>query len=331
MVSPLYIMTTTPLSLSPPSSSNISKLFSSLPPEQQTSFSINELTTNQEDFKSANNDHYTDTFSNFSSILTEQIINMPSAAAASMTTWTPSSLGSLSNSITDSLTFNTNKAPSPSVGVGFNNYLTSMASVGGGMKDNISVGTSGSVYTGDQQAQQANLKEKAKRASAEVEHYLYHLYNDSSIGLYHMSEHIRRRVPQIIEDKKSLISSTKDVEISNSDMKDSLGIVESITKTSSFDNIDEMLKNTIKLIQGSKSKKVPPSTPSAKKTRLIKNHINPQTCAGQQRHCLANLDASDSFTLRKTFPIPIIYIGYLGSSLIGALLIFCGFDPLASK
>ena len=40
-----------------------------------------------------------------------------------------------------------------------------------------------------------------KTAYVDLEIYGRQLYNDSSLGLYHMSEHIRKRVPQIVEEK----------------------------------------------------------------------------------------------------------------------------------
>lgn len=46
-------------------------------------------------------------------------------------------------------------------------------------------------------------------------------------------------------------------------------------------------------------------------------------------HYTSNIIAMVMIILLK-IPIPIMYVGYLGSSLIGALLIFCGFDSKAS-
>ncbi|GES86671.1 BLOC-1-related complex subunit 8 homolog [Rhizophagus clarus] len=156
-----------------------------------------------------------------SSVFTDQ---RPSTSLVS--NWTPSSFGSLTS--IDQFFLNSKKTSNSSL-----NWL--------GM-----TGGSNSVDSPDPVIQDAILKEKVKK---DLEIYGRQLYNDSSLGLYHMSEHIRKRVPQIVEDKKVLTNLTKDVEITLEDMKDSCEVIESMPKIPCFNNISEMLKRTLGMIE----------------------------------------------------------------------------------
>ncbi|CAG8803289.1 20993_t:CDS:2, partial [Racocetra persica] len=111
------------------------------------------------------------------------------------------------------------------------------------------------VNVADPLAQETLLKEMAKKASGDLEAFLNQLYNDSSLGLYHMSEHIRRRIPQIIEEKRGLINLEKDLEIAISDAKDSYTLVKSLQTISSFKNIGDLLKSTLDIVEAAKIKK----------------------------------------------------------------------------
>ncbi|CAG8682404.1 9126_t:CDS:2 [Acaulospora morrowiae] len=106
----------------------------------------------------------------------------------------------------------------------------------------------------DPVTQETLLKEKVKKASADMELFMRQLYNDSSLGMYHMSEHIRKRVPLIVEEKRGLIALSKELDVEISDIKDSHEIVESIPKIQAFNNISEMLKNTIGILEEVKGK-----------------------------------------------------------------------------
>ncbi|RIB16011.1 hypothetical protein C2G38_2191124 [Gigaspora rosea] len=111
------------------------------------------------------------------------------------------------------------------------------------------------VNVADPLAQETLLKEMAKKASGDFEAFLNQSYNDSSLGLYHMSEHIRRRVPQIVEEKRGLINLEKDLEITISDTKDSYELVKSLQTISNFENIGNLLKSTLDIVEATKIKK----------------------------------------------------------------------------
>ncbi|CAG8670202.1 1713_t:CDS:2 [Funneliformis mosseae] len=155
-----------------------------------------------------------------SSILKDQL---PSTTSV-VSNWAPSSFGSITT--IDQFFINPKRSSSSSI-----NWL-GMAS-------------GSSIYSPDPVVQGANLKEKVKKACVDLETYIRQLYNDSSLGLYHMSEHIRKRVPQIVDEK---------VEITIEDMKDSCEMVESMPKIPCFNNINEMLKSTLAIVEAAKIK-----------------------------------------------------------------------------
>ncbi|CAG8593346.1 4786_t:CDS:2 [Scutellospora calospora] len=106
---------------------------------------------------------------------------------------------------------------------------------------------SNSVAVLDPLAQKTLVKEMAKKTIIDLEVFLNQLYNDSSLGLYHISEHIRKR--------KGLINLEKDIEVTISDMKDSYAVVKTLPTISSFSSISDLLKNTLEVVETAKSKK----------------------------------------------------------------------------
>ncbi|CAI2165295.1 15135_t:CDS:2 [Funneliformis geosporum] len=160
---------------------------------------------------------YSTSFASFSSILKDQL---PSTTSV-VSNWAPSSFGSITT--IDQYFINSRKSSSL-------NWL-GMAS-------------SSSIYSPDPVVQ----------ACVDLETFIRQLYNDSSLGLFHMSEHIRKRVPQIVDEKKGLIGLTKEVEITIEDMKDSCETVESMPKIPCFNNINEMLKSTLAIVEAVKIK-----------------------------------------------------------------------------
>ncbi|CAI2164806.1 297_t:CDS:2 [Funneliformis geosporum] len=151
---------------------------------------------------------YSTSFASFSSILKDQL---PSTTSV-VSNWAPSSFGSITT--IDQYFINSRKSSSL-------NWL-GMAS-------------SSSIYSPDPVVQ----------ACVDLETFIRQLYNDSSLGLFHMSEHIRKRVPQIVDEK---------VEITIEDMKDSCETVESMPKIPCFNNINEMLKSTLAIVEAVKIK-----------------------------------------------------------------------------
>ncbi|CAG8502923.1 17537_t:CDS:2 [Acaulospora colombiana] len=106
----------------------------------------------------------------------------------------------------------------------------------------------------DPAVQEMLLKEKVKKASVDMELFMRQLYNDSSLGMYHMSEHIRRRVPLMVEEKKGLMTLSGELDIAMSDVKDSHEIAKTIPEIDAFRNISKMLEGTIEIMEEVKGK-----------------------------------------------------------------------------
>ncbi|CAG8435415.1 9134_t:CDS:2 [Ambispora gerdemannii] len=109
--------------------------------------------------------------------------------------------------------------------------------------------STGSQSTLDINAQELVLKEKSKKACTDIELYTRHLLNDSSLGLYHMSEHIRKKVPQFVEEKKNLITLSNKLDLATANITDSREIIKNISNLEQFTNITNLLKRTLEIIE----------------------------------------------------------------------------------
>ncbi len=98
------------------------------------------------------------------------------------------------------------------------------------------------------------------------------MINGSSLGLYHMHEHIRKRVPQIVDEKvndlncnawayisffqwligffskKELINITTGLDFAISNVTDVYQVVEEMGKIQELNSASDLLKNTLDLI-----------------------------------------------------------------------------------
>lgn len=86
-------------------------------------------------------------------------------------------------------------------------------------------------------------------ATEAVENTIKNSFNDASLGLYRVSEHIHRRVPQIVESKAGLRDIEQQVETANSDMKDARRIVEDLERIESFRHIGQMVKMSLSIVK----------------------------------------------------------------------------------
>ncbi|KAG9289780.1 hypothetical protein G9A89_015360 [Geosiphon pyriformis] len=101
----------------------------------------------------------------------------------------------------------------------------------------------------DGQAQQVVLKDKSKKVCTDIELYTRQLINDSSLELYHLSEHIRKRVPQFVDEKKNFIDLTKGLDSALSDVTDAREIVEKVSQLHEFERMKHLLKHSIDIIK----------------------------------------------------------------------------------
>ncbi|KAJ8656193.1 hypothetical protein O0I10_008206 [Lichtheimia ornata] len=77
-------------------------------------------------------------------------------------------------------------------------------------------------------------------------------FNDCSIGLYQVADHIQRKVPVIVEDKKRLRAMKSRVETADSDITDARKVVADMEQIQSFQRISEMLKTSLDIVKKAK-------------------------------------------------------------------------------
>lgn len=90
-------------------------------------------------------------------------------------------------------------------------------------------------------------------ATHEFENTIKSSFNDASLGLHRVSEHIHRKVPQIAESKAGLRDIEQLVETANSDMLDARRVVEDLECIESFRSIAEMVKTSLTIVKAHKS------------------------------------------------------------------------------
>ncbi|CAG8577865.1 2238_t:CDS:2 [Paraglomus occultum] len=99
------------------------------------------------------------------------------------------------------------------------------------------------------------LRDMAKKATEDIESCTRYLMNDSSLGLYRITDYIHKKLPQIVEEKKGMKTVGNEVNIANSNARDSLDVVKSMQSIPSVDNISDMLKTTISILEKAKKDK----------------------------------------------------------------------------
>ncbi|KAL1934391.1 hypothetical protein VTP01DRAFT_6573 [Rhizomucor pusillus] len=103
------------------------------------------------------------------------------------------------------------------------------------------------------QAKNAKVYENAQTTTHEFENTIKSSFNDASLGLHRVSEHIHRKVPQIAESKAGLRDIEQLVETANSDMLDARRVVEDLECIESFRSIAEMVKTSLTIVKAHKS------------------------------------------------------------------------------
>ncbi|CAG8596767.1 11036_t:CDS:2 [Paraglomus brasilianum] len=96
---------------------------------------------------------------------------------------------------------------------------------------------------------------KQDETTEDIESCTRYLMNDTSLGLYRITDYIHKKLPQIVEEKKGMKTIANEVNIANSNARDSSGIVKSMQNIPSVDNISEMLKTTIGILEKAKKDK----------------------------------------------------------------------------
>ncbi|KAI1298688.1 hypothetical protein EDD11_006758 [Mortierella claussenii] len=69
--------------------------------------------------------------------------------------------------------------------------------------------------------------------------------NDSSLVLYRVNEHIHKKVPQLVEEKKSLGLILKSVKTANQDLEDARQTLSGIQRISELGAIEDLVKRAL--------------------------------------------------------------------------------------
>ncbi|KAF7722625.1 hypothetical protein EC973_002897 [Apophysomyces ossiformis] len=95
--------------------------------------------------------------------------------------------------------------------------------------------------------EEERLRDATQRVMSHLLLLLKLSLNDRSIGFYRISEHMRKRVPQLVEDKHKLKQLTNEVSSANSDITDVRKQVATLERMESFHRIGKMISTSIQL------------------------------------------------------------------------------------
>ncbi|KAK3808791.1 MAG: hypothetical protein J3Q66DRAFT_406076 [Benniella sp.] len=93
----------------------------------------------------------------------------------------------------------------------------------------------------------ALLQSKARKLSIHLSESITGVLNDSSLVFYRMNEHIHKKVPQFVEEKKALASIRRNVEAANQDLEDARHTISGLQRITELGTIEELLKRSLAL------------------------------------------------------------------------------------
>ncbi|KAF9133159.1 hypothetical protein BGX30_012401 [Mortierella sp. GBA39] len=73
--------------------------------------------------------------------------------------------------------------------------------------------------------------------------------NDASLVFYRVNEHIHKKVPVLVQEKKALVSIRKDVETANQDMEDARQTISSMQRITEFSTIEALVQRSLAAVQ----------------------------------------------------------------------------------
>ncbi|KAF8939349.1 hypothetical protein BGZ58_009965 [Dissophora ornata] len=73
--------------------------------------------------------------------------------------------------------------------------------------------------------------------------------NDSSLVFYRVNEHIHKKVPQFVEEKKALVAIRKNVETANQDLEDARQTISGIQRITELGAIEALVKRALVAVQ----------------------------------------------------------------------------------
>ncbi|KAI9256633.1 hypothetical protein BDA99DRAFT_516942 [Phascolomyces articulosus] len=107
----------------------------------------------------------------------------------------------------------------------------------------------------DEHERQKRTHEAAQQVTTGIEKTTQLALNDCSLGLYRVFDHIQRKVPQIVDEKKQLRTIREQVDTGTEDIVDVRKVVAEVERIESFNNISDMIKSSIAIIKDAKERK----------------------------------------------------------------------------
>ncbi|KAK3839847.1 MAG: hypothetical protein J3R72DRAFT_447271 [Linnemannia gamsii] len=95
----------------------------------------------------------------------------------------------------------------------------------------------------------ASLQIKARKMSIHMSETITGALNDSSLVLYRVNEHVHKKVPVLVQEKKALSSIRKDVETANEDMEDARLAISSLQRITEFGTIEALVQRSLAAVQ----------------------------------------------------------------------------------
>ncbi|KAG0362626.1 hypothetical protein BGZ54_008563 [Gamsiella multidivaricata] len=91
----------------------------------------------------------------------------------------------------------------------------------------------------------ASLQSKARKASVHLSESITNVLNDSSLVFYRVNEHIHKKVPQLVEEKKALAAIHKDVKTANQDLEDARQTISGMQRITELSSIEALIPRVI--------------------------------------------------------------------------------------
>ncbi|KAG0216167.1 hypothetical protein B0O80DRAFT_528660 [Mortierella sp. GBAus27b] len=89
------------------------------------------------------------------------------------------------------------------------------------------------------------LQNRARKMSLHLSESITGVLNDSSLVLYRMNEHIHKKVPQLVEEKKALVSIRRNVETANQDLEDARHTISGMQRITELGAIEQLVKSAL--------------------------------------------------------------------------------------
>ncbi|RUP47570.1 hypothetical protein BC936DRAFT_145580 [Jimgerdemannia flammicorona] len=115
-----------------------------------------------------------------------------------------------------------------------------------------SLNKTGSPNTTSPEGIDFQLKEKVRKATADMSTVMKLILNGASLSLYRVTEHIHKKVPVLVDEKKSLAVISAQVDLSNSNVADARRTVDIMSQIQSFNTVWEMLRKSLEIVEAAK-------------------------------------------------------------------------------